>query len=756
IEKKFYIGASSMGTWASVYTYKPKNEHILEEKGEVFAVITLKGPRSFNASTAGNLLLDFFHESYFEGDHSSSLICLEKAAINTAKKLAEIVDNDKNIGDMGINLEVTSVAIVGQIIYMVSMGQGGIYLLRDGNVVNVNSVLKDPTGDGYVKSASGVIEEDDVVLLLTERGVDAYTKDEIVSAMASFSESELKNKPLENESELSIILIGYEPKIKHVENDVDEDIAKSFIKKKEEIQIQSEPEEEIVYDQVEGEDSEELEGDYPEEIHENPATLKEKITGIFSKSKKNFSNLELGQKIKDKWQNIKPEGSEDTTVVYIAKTIRFNVRRFAEFMRRDVWEGFFQMDQGLYLKNARRGTNWRFLAFLGVLAILLIFLGMRGISSRNESARQNREVTEAISNASSQLDDLEPEITSIIGVVEVYNRERSGYQTTINQLKSELERVKGYELKEDEINDLVGRLNLLDNKLNRKVVLQDPNILTDFVVNINEDANPSDMAISSDTIYVSDEARGVIYSMSFNGRDLKEFATGLKSPRSITFGEDGLLYGVDDDSSQPFFSVNPNNAEIKRYSGIAGGSFSSIDQLEAFELSGSQRIYFIKNDGAPVQYIGQVGSGFAGPIARISSEEYRGTRDMEISDSKIYLLIPGQGAIRFAGDQVEEFGLVGLSTGELSNISNSSSFDVAGNFVIYGNSQGNSVLFATKSRGETLNISDYTAQFVYEGSAGFFGDIREINADIAQNSVFVLDASRVIKLNYSDISQFVY
>lgn len=791
LEKKFYIGASRNGNWSSVYSYKPRNENIFQEKGEIFAVITLQGPTGFNAVVAGNLLLDHLHESYFESKESSPLLALEGALVATAKRLAEIVDNDQNVGDAGIDLDISAMAVVDKICYFVNMGQGMIYILRDGNVIKVNSALKDPTGDGYIKSASSVIKKNDIFLISSPQAAEAYTKDEVLQALDEFDDELLKTKPLGDESALSFIMIGVEPEIKPKAKEKDIEVISRFVKKEEpliedkskqdlldeEMEMKKRDVDDEDYDEIEVSDSDnepnfdEYEEDDEEEVKPKSTTrlssrnqgdsIIEKIKSMFvssqSKIRNNIKNLELDKKIKSRIDNLKPEDSEDTTAVYLMKRVRAGIDKAILFLRKNFWEDFLQMDQGIYLKNARRGTNWRFIIFIGVVGAILLFFAFRIISNNQEIARQDKEITDTISKVNREIEKLNPEVASILGVVDVYTRERSTYQKKIDELKKDLDAVSKFNKETDKINQSKDKVTALENKLNRKILVKDPDVLMDFVTQISENVRLTDIEIADGKVFVTDEQRNVIYSIDYDGSGFKELVKDLNSPKSLVVNQDGELISVDANQTQPFFSVNINNGTIKRFSGILASGLSSVKQIEEYtHTDGSDRIYFLKSEGKPVQYISKVGAGYSGAFDRLDDQTFSNSRDLEIVNGTIYLLVPGEGVVKYFGTDQSTYTLFGLSSQEAASVANSSAFDISSTYIIYGNSPSKSIMFTTRSRGDDTNVSDYIAQIIYTGEKNYLNDIKEIKVDYTTGDIFVLDGGRLLRFDFDDIRPFLY
>ena len=208
IQKKYFIGTSSKSTWCSVYTYRPQNPEYRKKRGEVFAAIQLKGPEDFSLGTAGGLLLDRFHEAYFENEKDSIIVSLEKALIKAGDFLRDILKND-DADKEGVDLSIIALVIQDDLIFVVSLGGGKLYINREGELNEISSVLKDPTGEGLVKEASLVAKRGDVYLLGTPDFDKEILKQDILQVTEDFTEKPIKTRVFEDSSKVATMLIGY-------------------------------------------------------------------------------------------------------------------------------------------------------------------------------------------------------------------------------------------------------------------------------------------------------------------------------------------------------------------------------------------------------------------------------------------------------------------------------------------------------------------------------------------------------------------
>ncbi len=221
IQKKYFIGTSSKDTWSSVYAYKPQNPEYREKRGEVFAAIQLKGPENFSLGTAGGLLLDRFHEAYFENEKDTVIVALEKALIKTGDFLREILKND-DADKEGVDLSMITLVIQGDLIFVVSLGGGKLYINREGELNEISSVLKDPTGAGLIKEASLVAKRGDVYLLGTPEFDKEILKQDILEVTEDFNEKPIKTRVFEDSSKVATMLIGFNIDRKNKIKNVDE------------------------------------------------------------------------------------------------------------------------------------------------------------------------------------------------------------------------------------------------------------------------------------------------------------------------------------------------------------------------------------------------------------------------------------------------------------------------------------------------------------------------------------------------------
>ena len=272
--KKYFIGKLKSGQWSSVYAYKPHNYDVRSRRGEIFAVITLTGPESFAVSTAGNLILDNLHEIYFENTDDPPMIALEKAVKASSQYLQKILEND-SAADVGIDFDLVTMVILGDIIYFVNLGDNVVKAWRDGRLTELTPVLKDPTGEGIICVGSMIATTGDIFFLTSEQFEKEVGEDSYIELAETFSDTPLKQRVYEEESKISMIMVGYNldlsnlPKSAETQIDLDkEGYAETYVKSSKVVDVEYDERDMTETEAVKGDDELAIDGKLEMQVEE--------------------------------------------------------------------------------------------------------------------------------------------------------------------------------------------------------------------------------------------------------------------------------------------------------------------------------------------------------------------------------------------------------------------------------------------------------------------------------------------------------
>jgi len=150
------VSAPIRGNWSQVHVFTPENEEKLQKRGQIFAVFSLKSTTFTSEeeiASVGKEIISRFHEEYYG--------ILEGSAFNQLKKAQEQVLKEALLE---AKIEIVSVALVGNILYLGITGLGEVILSRGGKV----SCILRGENEHLVKTASGFLHPGDIFVLGTK------------------------------------------------------------------------------------------------------------------------------------------------------------------------------------------------------------------------------------------------------------------------------------------------------------------------------------------------------------------------------------------------------------------------------------------------------------------------------------------------------------------------------------------------------------------------------------------------------------
>lgn len=766
IQKKYFIGSTKPGSWSSVYTYKPHNPEFYKKRGEIFATISLKSPVTFNVATAGNLLLDHLHETYFENDTDSVIVALEKAVTSINKYLQKLLEND-DAAATGIEIDLTVLVIFRNIVYLINMGEGHIHVFRDGNLIDISGVLRDPTGEGIIKIGSTLVKRADIFIISTPTVVEELTYDELIQLAVDFSEQPLKTRKYENESGVAVMLVG---------NQIDRTEAKAELqlKKQEgEVKVITQPDNEAVIEDsgVSDEELAKMEEEEVAELEEEIAEIEAAPkTPLKEKLKKQLTVLKKGLQARldaFKKRRIKPSAvaasettSKTTHISESKKQIDYNqptykvmlekvkvkLVEFFKGVKTLVWDNLLGMGKnGIYLKGAGKGRNWRFIAVVVLIVAAVLYFSIKGVVENNQKRALEAESRQSIDAAITLIE----EVDKVAGIVakSTDNAERkTDMYDKLDEATGHLNDAKVTDVYNDEITSLESKIQELKDKLNLTIAETEPKLVIDLA-GLFPGADASDIAISNNMILVSDRQYGKVYEFDYNGKNMKELASGLTSPRSIAVDENGDVVFLDEDAERRLGTIKRADGTMTRHAGTSEFRLGNVTQIDFANIFGG-RVYGIDQNLKSVVALQRTDRGYGIPEKRFELSELASGKDIQIDNLKIYLLAPiKQGLYRSLNNKDDTPALSGLEQGE--NLFDATSLYINELYIFIADPVNKRVLVFDK----LSNPIALKAQYVYRGdNSTIFANIKDLMVDNAQEKIFVLDGSAVYELDLKKIA----
>jgi DNA-binding beta-propeller fold protein YncE len=155
---------------------KPDDEVTLERKGTVYVTFDVSGRNPLDSLLVTKIVNDVLHDSYYQSESASPIQSLEKAIL----KLRDNVVNLSKSGeeeDTSLAFNIATAVLWGNTLYLVQYGSTKIFLMRDGKVKPIESAT-----EGKFSVASGVVKDDDVVILATDSFVNKVPPEKLLGS----------------------------------------------------------------------------------------------------------------------------------------------------------------------------------------------------------------------------------------------------------------------------------------------------------------------------------------------------------------------------------------------------------------------------------------------------------------------------------------------------------------------------------------------------------------------------------------------
>lgn len=169
---------------SSCIVIEPPERELVLKKGCVYLVFHLECPASLDTSLVSKMVNDVLYDSYYRSDNVSPIQSLEKSLLSISEKItslaAQSVQDQRGPKEKKPVFDAIAGVLWGNVMYMVQYGKGRSFLMREGAIKEVSA-----TAEGNFSVASGVVREDDVVVLNTENFAQEYPPEKLLATSIS-------------------------------------------------------------------------------------------------------------------------------------------------------------------------------------------------------------------------------------------------------------------------------------------------------------------------------------------------------------------------------------------------------------------------------------------------------------------------------------------------------------------------------------------------------------------------------------------
>lgn len=740
ISRKFYFGKDiRKGYFASVYNYRPRNENILDRKGEIFAVLRLKSNPDFDLVTAGGILLDYFHETYFEIQEESTLLALEKTVISSGKHLGKLIDNDEKVSESGIEMDLIATAIVGNFAYFVRAGESGLMILRDDELVDLSAALKDPSGESQVEIASMELMSGDRLFMSTQGAAKHVDTDKIKLILEKFDIDKFPKSEKEN-FDHAVMIIGYEIDEKGVRDTAASPVAAKEVEIEPEADPEIEIEDEKVPEIIEDDEvettilDEELDESLGEddEINEVTTDPEAKEDQLDESESENLTDVRKDELVK-----------KNKTYMVVLDKLLFKIKSIPSNLKKTNKVNRFEREKNVSVGKFKLPKK----IILGIIIVLVLFaallIGIKVAIQNNEKKVQQEETQTSLENLETKIGELE-NIVLEVKLADSTEKRTQGI-ALVAESRVEISKVEGKKDVEEKVNDYKTKINDAENFLNRIIPVSKDDRLVD-VASFFPDAKISDIAVTDTKIYLTDSALGKIYSVNPDGTSLAEEISGLKNPSAITVDLKGKIIFLDESVDNRMAVYDIAAKTTKRIAGTSTSKIGEIADIEYAEIAGG-RVYFIDKTNKKLMYVEKSGENYGLPASRFELPELTTGKDVFIIDNKIYILVEfKQGLYRFLNGKDDTPELTGLNPGE-------DMLKATGMYI-----DGVNMYFADQTNRRIAVFEKGVASSKFEGQykaqdEKLFTGLQDLVVSNKLQQIFVLDNSEVYVLDLKDINE---
>jgi len=720
INTEYLTGKSEDGLWSGVFMSPPES-HNSDKYGQIFGLISLSAPKEFDSKIAGDLLIENIQDVYFEDSKEENIISrLEKSILSTAKRLEHLLQREKIAAEEGIDLNIVACVILDKFVYMALLGEGGVMLMRDGNLINLTEGLKDLSGRSLIRSGSGKFINGDKFILLSSDAVLNINELEVKEVADSGSTESIKDK--QKNSLFGLLLVD----IPSLQNKTTELGSKSVEEsshleeqnKKCKDSKEDEKEEFISAEGIRRED----EKDESSDGKESSPDLKERLSDIKDKVKNKVSDRKTYQ-------------------VLYQKFLEF-VSKVATLFKKYIWNGLLGLGKGsLYIRGAGPKPSIRGIIILIVLVVSILYLSINGINKHKEKT-DNRGVVEQI------LSEVDEKFSNGRNLGEAGSISES--VSILEEAIGQLDQAREYEILTEEIDAKKDEGLALLDEIRKVILLTNDNLITDIGGYI-ENADASDMVFLNSSLYICDTSSPALYSLDVNGGEVVTVFSddsSLSSPDSLTTDSEGNVLINDLENGLMKYNVSANSLQL--LAGLSSTTLGDVATIENYTTNeGDDILYLLRPSANDIRKILKYTSGYASPELRLAESKIGGSKDLEI-DGKIYILTSDNSVIRYYVDQQDPYTLVGLD----KEISDATSLELDAELVYIGDKGNSRVLVFLKGAYLTPNQGEYIAQIIYRGDDNYLADIREVVVDNESRVMYILDGTKIFRVDLSKVDEY--
>jgi len=763
VVKQYISNNKDKTSYTSIFRhYYEKSEKKTPKEGDIYALLNIQAQRDVNVERVAKFVWDSIVDGYLYSIAETTNESLKDAIKNGVEKVKELIKHDKELEETGIDVSFTIVLVKQEGVYVGLFGEGDIFSLKNGNLVNISNILKEKNAN-----TAGIAMGNEDILMVSTLGL-------LQQNLQELSRSKDGKSLWKYLTTLGGQLKGTNSLL-------------YLVQEKEEREIK-EPMQEQFPMKVKKETPEVV-----GKVKENAEKILKPITKIKDINKKKEGQTTLQDfndrlKVKERtsevkvflggiWKKVLPFFkkvgaffSEEFSKLKGKISLRFGRKKWYKRIAskvsvvggRRVNRGVQGMRIDNYKQKDLRSKRFKLLG-LAVVIIVLLVLGINFTMNMKEA----REISAKAVESFTKVEDLIKKVEDNFAV------DKDASETFLFQAEKALEEVPEGLNEEDlaKYNALKERILELGDTLYKRIgVVEKDSRLDTFLdtrLAFGEGSDVKDLTVYKDRyeneyLVAADAGRSTIYRVSLYDKAVKALPDTealVKKPKFVYVGNNGV-YVYDEEEGMlkaPFDEEGWFTSFIK----LSGLSISDINSEKVAAMTvwtENDNVYFLSQDrSAFLRSSAVYGNSYGLPYEYFSHEDMAISTDM-VADISIYFVVPEDPYILrfnynfFEAKYIEApLGVVGFD-GNYGVPTKAFTGDSLDHPLYVFDSKGRRFLQLEKpiEAGEDIRHPDKVSllgQYVYRGEKdSVWSDVRNFVVNYNGSNMYILDGSVIWKL----------
>ena len=162
--------------FSCVISIEPEDSSVVIKKGYLYTIFNVESTVELDTNLTIKIVSDLLQNAYYQSDNISPTQSLEQAILEVKEKLLKLPFDPTKTIQAKMDLNIMSLVLWGNVIYLVKYGTGAAYILKDDGIKEINTVT-----EGTFSSASGIVSEDNVVILSSAEFAQNYPTEKLLT-----------------------------------------------------------------------------------------------------------------------------------------------------------------------------------------------------------------------------------------------------------------------------------------------------------------------------------------------------------------------------------------------------------------------------------------------------------------------------------------------------------------------------------------------------------------------------------------------